>query len=70
MSCRLDAMAFAVSRVLWKFTEGYEDRPEWQSVRDCLEILAKEMKSPQRERIQDFINDFDQRLSVKMIGRP
>jgi hypothetical protein len=63
-------MAFAVSRVLWKFTEGYEDRPEWQSVRDCLEILSEEMKSPQRDRVKDAIADFDNRLSVKMIGRP
>jgi hypothetical protein len=70
MSGQLDAMAFAVSRVLWEFSEGYEDRPEWESVRDCLEILSKEMQSPQRERIQDAITDFDNRLSVKMIGRP
>lgn len=67
---RLNALTLAISRVLYKFTEGYEERLEWQDVRDCLEEVTQDLSHLECDRVRGVIADFDKRLSVKMIGRP
>lgn len=70
MSDKVNAVALVAARILLAFSEGDEDSPEWQDLRDCLEALVPDMQPPQSEHMQNAITDFDQRLQVKMIGRP
>ena len=66
----LRALVESSSRILWRYSADEEDRREWEPLRDALEGIAPILSPEQRDCVLDAVNDFDNRLSVKMIGRP
>ena len=60
----------ASSRILWRRTEGEEEDGDWGELCDALEAIAPILSPEDRTYVLDTVNDFNTRLSVKMIGRP
>jgi hypothetical protein len=66
----ISGIVIAASRVLLKCSDGDEDNEEWQGLRDALEVMLPIIPCEISRTLAEGVNDFDRRLSVKMIGRP